>query len=561
MHHLLRFLQEKNRDAVQLDFGAGFECFRDLPPAFIRHIIADTLCMPVDPDMEQLTTETRLMIGACGAQVGGYEVRAHIPRDQYHPHRLQPFKLRALWLPISVGEFFTLGSAAIPPEIVRKVGDTDSVLFPIHPKSETLYAPLLQEYPDRIVELSAIALSSSRSLVLALPKVKGKTQFVIAKVSLDADVGWREHRVIALKDCANAVANTGLLYARLPDDYDLRFLGEPAAFVPTQSFSPCAGMTDEARRFGVIYREIPAELNNPDDDKTPRESLIPVFALFGVDNRPFFLRLIEASGESATDFLTQKVLRPLARAFTDLIYFQQTSIQAHAQNLLFSLDEDLRITGLVYRDMGGVNCLADDRQFLALPPKMRSKEFFYFDTHLLDGAVALEEFFVGRVLFNLTKQMVKSHIERNDWPFAQWTLSMSKQNFLANWSTGNSTDDQHAKEIPIQDFCRYGYTERIFAQLILDELEARGVFSTIGQLMQLPKAAQAPIEETIKAMKLTEIIAPPPRPLEISRAFFQEMFDTPSIGYRSPCIDRYWFKELILLTNCVFAHHDLLNPT
>lgn len=529
----------------QFKTKAAFIPFRDMPQNLLWHVLSETICMPINRQTHAFTTETRLMVDDAGDQIGGYTVQMDIPWDDHHPCQLKPFLVRALWLPEADGDLF-IGSEPVPTFMCRDNEGCREILFPIHPKSERMYQPLFEEYPQPPLHLPAIALSSCRTLLLALPRDGGGWRHIIVKVSIDQEIAGRR-RIIQPSGCAFAVANTTLLKHRSREIRDIGFLKEPVAFAPLQSLVAEDG---ERRNAGFIYREMPEPLAV---DGADSRFYVPLFALFGQQNRSFFEALIHANGGSATDFLIDRILEPFARSCVELLYFQRVCIEAHAQNLLLSLDPHLRVKELIYRDMGGVNCLVSDVELNQLPVNQQSKNNFYFDTHFKDAAITTEECFVAKILFNITKQLSKSVIGSDDFHFSQWKSSMLQQGFLGNWTTGDGRDDAHEDRIHVHAFYRYGYAERIFAGFLLDEIDRRGIFTEIER----QRRASHSKNETLISTDIASELAPTQSPYSVSRSFFEHLLDVPPAGYRSPCIDRYWFKELILTTASLFARRDL----
>jgi hypothetical protein len=155
-------------------------------------------------------------------------------------------------------------------------------------------------------------------------------------------------------------------------------------------------------------------------------------------------------------------------------------MEAHGQNLLLVFNQNFELIGIRYRDMGGVNTCIDNNDF-ALPLNLRKPELSYFQNHIRDASNSIEHHFVWRGLYPITKQLVK-HAEsfiQTDERFNQWyksALSMHENNsVLGNWTDGNPSSDLHKEELLLNSFCRYGYAECLFGEMLIDELERRGV--------------------------------------------------------------------------------------
>jgi len=77
----------------------------------------------------------------------------------------------------------------------------------------------------------------------------------------------------------------------------------------------------------------------------------------------------------------------------------------------------------------------------------------------------------------MTKQLVKNadHFREHDSDFNRWyeaCLSMQSQcDVLGNWTDGDPTSDEHHTRMPVLAFCRYGYVECLFGEVLIQHLE------------------------------------------------------------------------------------------
>lgn len=83
--------------------------------------------------------------------------------------------------------------------------------------------------------------------------------------------------------------------------------------------------------------------------------LCPAFSLFSPDDSsptdPLILhQMIEASGRDAADYIFEELIQPTYDAYFTLLLKCGLQLEAHAQNILFALDEDLKVVGVVARD-------------------------------------------------------------------------------------------------------------------------------------------------------------------------------------------------------------------
>lgn len=110
-----------------------------------------------------------------------------------------------------------------------------------------------------------------------------------------------------------------------------------------------------------------------------------------------------------------------------------------------------------------------------LPANLAHSEFFYWDTFHVDCGLAVEYEFVKRLLFNLTKQLVKSKTPISDPEFREWRLQMAGQDYLVNWTQcipnqAFSASDEHVQELTTAQFMCYGYVERKFKDIFIREM-------------------------------------------------------------------------------------------
>lgn len=412
---------------------------------------------------------------ATQADVGGDRTNTAMPIDEYHPGVFLPITLTGIWLPVNEGTLFTtLSNIHRCPLIKRQDNGQDVILFLIHPKSLHLYKDLLDHAPGPVQTFSALSLSSFRTVLVAVPNADGDFNPVMVKLSLDVMIQGVS-RVLSTRECGLSVANSAVLSQKLAslatDDVralPLNIIEDPLSYVP-------AGYQS-----GMLYRSLPSFL----DPQLPNEQglyAIPLIALYGVKNRDLLQTLVKAHGGTVTECLTQCILNPFARVFIELLYHHQTSIEAHGQNLMLVLDHSSHIVSLLYRDMGGVNQLFTELEFANLPSNLQNPDFYYFKQHVVDAAKALEDHFVRRGLYPLTKQLVKcSDVQHDDAALQQWHEQCRINGFLHNWTTDDVDKDAHQTRLLAREFYRYGYVEYLFATCFIDYLRKNSLVDEEG---------------------------------------------------------------------------------
>ncbi len=280
-------------------------------------------------------------------------------------------------------------------------------------------------------------------------------------------------RLLSERECALSVANTVLFnrVLKLDSTIPLRILEDTFSFVPKRPHAYDCGMS---------YRALPDFLNpKPADTLTTQTYTVPLLAFYGQHNADFFKQVVRANGNNATEFLT-KLFNLYIQSFLPLLLEHQLSMEAHGQNLLLVFDSAFQLTGLIYRDMGGVNNRISEAD-LTLPSKLRDPALSYFHNHVKDASNSIEHHFVWRGLFPLTKQLVKhaEYFGKTDARFNDWyqlCLSMHEHTgVLGNWTDGNPDSDLHQEELSVISFYRYGYVETLFGEMLINELERREV--------------------------------------------------------------------------------------
>ena len=422
------------------------------------------------------STEDRIIYDeTTEADIGGDRTNTSMPVDTYHPGLFVPITLTGIWLPIKEGTLFTtLSDIHCCPLIKRQVDGQDVILFLIHPKSLNLYKDLLAHFPGPKETFSALSLSSFRTVLVALPDADGEFNPVMVKLSLDVAIQGVS-RILSPRECGLSVANSAILSQKLASlaqdsaqQLPLNMIEDPLSYVP-------AGYPG-----GMLYRALPPFLN----PQLPNEKglyAMPLLSLYGVKNRDLLERLVKVHGGTVTECLTQCILNPFARAFIELLYHYQTSIEAHGQNLMLVLDQSHHIVSLLYRDMGGVNQLFTAHEFASLPINLQNQDLYYSKNHLIDAAKALEDHFVRRGLYPLTKQLVKcDSFQENDEAFHQWHAQCRINGFLQNWTTGALDQDAHQVRLLASEFYRYGYVEYLFANCFIDYLRKNSLVDEEG---------------------------------------------------------------------------------
>jgi len=107
----------------------------------------------------------------------------------------------------------------------------------------------------------------------------------------------------------------------------------------------------EEDRWGFILREaLPRHASLPEGS-----DFLPCFALYGTDHfapndPPLLAQLVAHSGESAEDFITERILVPMIGMWIDALRASGCILETHGQNTLFAYDPASRRSAIAYRD-------------------------------------------------------------------------------------------------------------------------------------------------------------------------------------------------------------------
>ncbi len=456
------FLSERIHLRRMIDQDPDFIAFRGLPDPLLTLLYGEKQCLAMTPN-------TRTIHDEDGNLIGGYSSHFSCPDNEYHPKIMRPFHLEGYWIPLSEGQLFT---AELPQDmLMRTKNGIDEILFLVHPSSNDLYTPLRNKYSKNCVLIPALALSSFRTLLIAVPSERGGPIYEMVKVSLDVKIADVERRV-HLKECACSVGTSALLAQR---PRTITYLHEDWSFVPKSDLINPSHEVAVSRGAGMIHRKIPSWLS----DSSSREYVVPLFALFGRKNWPLLKALIEQSHQSPTDFITSKLLQPFAELLLDHAVNQRTSLELHGQNLLLRIQsptEGAVSIDFAYRDLRGANTEFTETEFNALPKGLRNREHFYSESYCKDAAWVLESI-SRRVCFELTKQLFKAdELEVKDHDFATWKRCMYQRGFSGNWTVDGQDPDAHVMEHSMKSFFRYCYFSKIFGRCLLQVMTREGIF-------------------------------------------------------------------------------------
>lgn len=425
-----------------------------------------------------LESGTRRVLNESGEVISGYGQVFTFKDDAYHPQNFYPFNLKAVWVPETEGELFMVDPLMASPFIRLNPQGLKEFLFLVHPKSEDLFRPLLEAFAHTLVEIPCLSLSSFRTLLVSLPHPNGRI-LATAKVSLDEQI-TNASRIISRKEAAGSVATTLVFKNRLHNMFEkgitsLQIMEDIISFVPNSRHVAESHNHHPDRGASMIVRQVHPIFQ----DLQTNQRIVPLFCLLGLKNQSFFNTMVAKSNRTHSQFLCEKIFSPYAKILLELLFSQRISIEAHGQNLLLIVDvntlQPIKGSEFLYRDMGGANALLTNDELAFLPPSLGKTDFFYFSTHHADAGTALEDQFVKKILFNLTKQMIKSKTSISCREFREWRLKMASTGHLPNWTRLTPDqpfwiDNEHEQDLTVGTYMNYGFAERKFAQILIKEI-------------------------------------------------------------------------------------------
>lgn len=432
-------------------------------------------------------SEKRVFFNATFNEEGGIAHSTDVILDECYGV-FTPFLLKGVWIPLALGAHYSILPNLDEMPIARNRNGQKEILFFIHPKSEEVFSQLLETYQEHCITVSALSLSSPRSLLIALPNERGEYEPIMVKVSLN-QLAHGVLRLLSERECALSVANTSIFSRILArnETIPLKLFEDPFSFVPKHP---------ERYTCGMSYRLLPDYLNPKFSATTEWHFVIPLLAFYGQKNAHFFKEVVQKNGGNVTDFLSS-FFQLYIQALFPLLLEHELSMEAHGQNLLLVFNEQFQLQHVMYRDMGGVNTPIQENDY-DLPTNLRTPKLSYFHNHTIDAANAIEHLVVWRGLFPLTKQLVKNaeYFCLTDPAFHQWyemCLKMQPSTgVLGNWTDGDSTSDVHQEQLDVIAFYRYGYVETLFGQTIIaylleHNLVDQGAIDQLNSHLYLPE--------------------------------------------------------------------------
>ena len=317
--------------------------------------------------------------------------RAYLPESNF------AIKLDCYWISRRRVHCFIAGEVPLhlKAQLFRTQRGISEVLLLVHPAAKSMYSEFIRRANAKksITRYYGSPTSSSRTL-LVWPAERGNEAF-FAKLSLPVMIGD------AMRTLSAEVVSRSIGHSMILDDSANTL---PLSFKYLPELIGVAPKT--LQDAGMIVRGIPKEVI------TGKVSYIPAFALYGHSGRrtPILLQLALRSGKDLFSYIDDKLLRPFARHWLDLVIYEGFVPEPHAQNLLLEVNGRNELTGnFVHRDFEAfyVDLKHRKRAQKHIPyplPMVKAIRLNYKQTHF-DRRIlkSIHSYFQGGFLFMLDR--------------------------------------------------------------------------------------------------------------------------------------------------------------
>jgi hypothetical protein len=214
------------------------------------------------------------------------------------------------------------------------------IRFFIHPNYPKHFEELIEKY-GIVYHYEAVSTASPRSLIVRDPSSRSQTAWWV-KPSLPKEIDGsvrintpeKVRRAMVLSDALQAIPEITM------DSYDTTVMVETAAFEPP------------GKQSGTIFREIHPELIHPKKG----HRWLPAFALKAPlpGGESVLNSMIRKSGANADEFVSERIIRPLLRAYLSLGLQEGLPGELHTQNFYYELNSRGLPTGrMMLKDADG----------------------------------------------------------------------------------------------------------------------------------------------------------------------------------------------------------------
>lgn len=190
--------------------------------------------------------------------------------------------------------------------------------------------------------------------LMVYPLASGRTVLISSgdfaiKLSYNKLLG-RTNRQLTYKHLISSIEINNTLQNLLVNEKGL----DRVAYLP-EFYGKVAYFPDKLTEWGMVVRsQLPYPLRNEDF------CLIPCFSLFSKDSRslndePLLIQIYKHQNKNIDDFLFFDLIKPIFDSFFIILLKTGLLIEAHAQNMLFTMDKNFKISRVVYRDLESVD--------------------------------------------------------------------------------------------------------------------------------------------------------------------------------------------------------------
>lgn len=254
--------------------------------------------------------------------------------DSYHPQRAPAsFAVPTFWVPQDCGAYLRNGVESALHHLYQ---DGERLLLPVHPEAlahQDLYQQdkLLRCEPGPTIEV--------------IPSANARTVFVQSFDHHPVKPHFLKLHYPRRLSRFTRRLRRPIILSQLWVAEELARIG--VAFLPEVGGGVFTH--DPIEGWGFVLREL-HPIGAPAIAHT-----VPLFALYGCDYRapsdPSLVeQLVAASGESAEQYLVQRIVRPMVRLWLDVLLRTGCAIELHGQNTLFTFSGERSSSSIVYRD-------------------------------------------------------------------------------------------------------------------------------------------------------------------------------------------------------------------
>jgi len=258
---------------------------------------------------------------------------------EYRPERRPVWPLAAIFVPSREAHSYGNHRGWLATRLRLHVPGDQDVVF-VHPQSIEAYRRYIDRYGLVRTRILATPTSSHRSLLAWNPASPDTP--VIVKVSLFVVMGG------VLRDVDEGELARSTVATMILDGIDPRV----RAANGFEFFADVGGAALQRAGKAWILRSLPESIVS-----ARSKTMVPFFSLCSAqpgEPDPILARAIRRSGRSAAEFLCERIIDPYVRVFSYLLLVEGLGIEAHSQNVLCEMTEDLEVTGkIAFRDLAG----------------------------------------------------------------------------------------------------------------------------------------------------------------------------------------------------------------